>query len=105
MVAYLCIAVGLSFLVVIAVMLWRSVFSRSGRPSPGWLIGQLEMNNPFSDIYRPEVIIAHSGIGPGMSVLDVGCGGGRVTVPAARKAGPKGRVVAVGLQQGMIRRA
>src|SRR3990172_10242228 len=37
-----------------------------------------------------------------MCVLDAGCGPGRVTVPAAIRVAPSGRVVAVDIQQRMI---
>ena len=41
---------------------------------------------------------------PGMRVLDVGCGPGRVTVPAARRVGPGGEeVVALDVQPSMLR--
>jgi ubiquinone/menaquinone biosynthesis C-methylase UbiE len=35
----------------------------------------------------------------------VGCGPGRVTLPAARRVGPQGEVVAIDLQPGMLSRA
>lgn len=37
-----------------------------------------------------------------MQVLDAGCGPGRVTVPAARIVGPRGKVVAVEIQERML---
>lgn len=37
-----------------------------------------------------------------MHVLDAGCGPGRVSVPAARRVGPSGRVVALDLQASML---
>lgn len=37
-----------------------------------------------------------------MRVLDAGCGPGRVSVPAARRVGPSGRVVALDLQAPML---
>lgn len=33
---------------------------------------------------------------PGMRVLDAGCGPGRLAIPAARRVGPGGEVVALG---------
>jgi ubiquinone/menaquinone biosynthesis C-methylase UbiE len=39
-----------------------------------------------------------------MQVLDAGCGPGRVTVPAAKRVGPAGEVVALDLQPGMLAR-
>ena len=40
-----------------------------------------------------------------MTVLDAGCGPGRLTVPLARSVGPAGRVVALDVQPGMLARA
>jgi len=40
-----------------------------------------------------------------MTVLDMGCGPGRITVPLAKKVGSQGKVVAVDIQTGMLRRA
>jgi ubiquinone/menaquinone biosynthesis C-methylase UbiE len=67
-----------------------------------WLV---EMDNPFTETNRADVILQHLELQPGMSVLDIGCGPGRLTVPAARQVGQQGKVVAVDLQPGMLRRA
>ena len=37
-----------------------------------------------------EHLVAQAGIAPGAIVLDIGCGKGAVTIPAARAAGPGG---------------
>jgi ubiquinone/menaquinone biosynthesis C-methylase UbiE len=41
---------------------------------------------------------------PGDQILDVGCGAGAITVRCARAASPGGRVTAVDLSEGMLRR-
>jgi len=51
----------------------------------------------------PEQVLARSGIKPGMSVLDLGCGSGALALPLADFVGERGRVVAVDLQQSMLR--
>lgn len=40
-----------------------------------------------------------------MKVLDVGCGPGRLSVPAAQMVGPSGEVIAIDIQPGMLGRA
>ena len=65
----------------------------------------VELENPFTRTNRSAVIVEHLGLEPGMFVLDMGCGPGRVTIPAALKVGAQGKVVAVDIQEGMLRRA
>lgn len=43
----------------------------------------------------PEAILAQAGLKAGDIFVDVGCGGGFFTLPAARAVGPKGKVYAV----------
>ena len=43
-----------------------------------------------------------AGVGPGVRLLDVACGTGLVTLPAARLAGTNGRVVAIDLAADMV---
>ncbi|MGD9957344.1 MAG: class I SAM-dependent methyltransferase [Candidatus Nanopelagicales bacterium] len=49
-------------------------------------------------------LLAELGPEPGERWLDVGCGAGAVTLPAARAVGPEGTVVGVDLAPGMVRR-
>jgi ubiquinone/menaquinone biosynthesis C-methylase UbiE len=59
-------------------------------------------DSPFSKINRATSIIENSSIQPGMSVLDAGCGPGRLTLPVAKKVGPGGSVIAMDIQKGML---
>ncbi len=52
--------------------------------------------------HRPERILAGL-VTPGMTVLEVGPGLGFFTLPLARMVGPDGRVVAVDVQEAMLR--
>ena len=64
----------------------------------------VELDNPFTETNRAEVIIQHLDLQPGMNALDFGCGPGRLTIPMAEKVGAQGRVTAVDMQNGMLQR-
>lgn len=53
-------------------------------------------------VLGPEETIRRADIQTGHNVLDLGCGSGRITIPAAEKVGPNGKVLAMDLQKGMI---
>ncbi len=44
---------------------------------------------------NPEAILAEIGLGPGLTFVDVGCGGGFFALPAARMVGKRGRVYGI----------
>lgn len=50
-----------------------------------------------------RALLDRADVSPGMTVIDVGCGPGRLAIPAADRVGPRGRVVALDLQPAMIR--
>ena len=100
---WICLGLVASFVGIGFV--WRLASRRHTIPCPVWLRWLVELDNPFTATNRAAVIIGHLGLRPGMTVLDVGCGPGRVTLPAAREVGPTGRVIAIDLQPGMLRRA
>jgi ubiquinone/menaquinone biosynthesis C-methylase UbiE len=52
-----------------------------------------------------SVVLDRLDLAPGMWVLDVGCGMGRLTLPAAQRVGPTGAVVAADIQAEMLQRA
>jgi ubiquinone/menaquinone biosynthesis C-methylase UbiE len=83
---------------------WRLFSCRYSLPCPTWLSWLIERDNPFSKINRAASIIHHLDLQQGMIVLDVGCGPGRLSIPAARKVGSRGEVVAMDIQVGMLRR-
>ena len=86
-------------------VVWRLASRRHSLPCPVWLRWFVELDNPFTKTNRAAVIIQHLDIQPGMSVLDAGCGPGRLTVPLAKQVGQNGEVVAMDIQAGMLQRA
>ncbi len=84
---------------------WTLVSRRRALPCPAWLRWFVEIENPFFSVVRSKEIIEHLGLQPGMRVLDVGCGPGRVTIPLAKNVGPQGQVAAIDMQPKMLQRA
>jgi cyclopropane fatty-acyl-phospholipid synthase-like methyltransferase len=102
MITPLKICLGLASFVILAVFGWRFA---SRLPCPVWLRWLVELDNPLTGANRSDVIIQRLELQPGMTVLDIGCGPGRLTIPVAEQVGPQGAVVAIDLQTGMLRRA
>lgn len=67
---------------------------------PIW-VGYLLLN-PFRRVYHAPGRIVGPYVREGMTVLDFGCAMGFFTLPLARMVGPKGKVIAVDVQAGMI---
>lgn len=86
----------------IILILWRIFSKRWSLPCPAWLGWMVEMENPFVKVCHADTIIADNTICKGMTVLDAGCGPGRVTIPVAKQVGEEGRVVAMDIQAAML---
>ena len=85
-------------------VVWRLWSRRQSLPCPVWLRWMVELDNPFTKTNRADFIIAHLGVESGLSVLDAGCGPGRLTLKLAQAVGASGRVTALDIQQGMLDR-
>jgi SAM-dependent methyltransferase len=72
------------------------VLGRSGSESQR-LIKQASFLRPFT-----ERVFRRAGIGPGMRVLDLGCGAGDVSFLAAELIGPTGSVVGIDRDPGVL---
>jgi ubiquinone/menaquinone biosynthesis C-methylase UbiE len=105
MTTYAYVGFGLAGLVILVAVVWRFASRRRSLPCPVWLRWLVELDNPFTQTNRAQAIVRHLDLQPGMTVLDVGCGPGRVAIPLARQVGRQGEVVAMDIQSGMLRRA
>jgi len=50
----------------------------------------------------PDILLSKIGLKPGMTLMDVGCGQGFFALPAARIAGPEGRVYGIDIDDEAI---
>ena len=101
--AIVVIILGLASFFILAMVVWRFSSCRFSLPCPVWLRWFVEQENPFAKTNRSAVIIEHLELEPGMKVIDIGCGPGRVTIPVAKKVGQKGVVTALDVQSGMLK--
>lgn len=99
------IVLGLVGLGALFLLVWRYGTRLARLPCPAWLAWMVERDNPFVTATRSSALIRASGLRPGMKVVDVGCGPGRVAIPAAQAVAPAGEVLALDLQLAMLRRA
>ncbi len=60
--------------------------------------------NDAHQFVRPERVLAHIGIEPGMQIADFGAGSGAYTLAAAQMLHGAGRVYAVDVQKDLLRR-
>ena len=87
---------------ILIALAWRFASRRYMIPCPVWMKGMLD--SPFSGGKSPRTreTVRHLDLRPGMNVLDVGCGSGRLTIPIAHAVGPLGEVTAIDIQEGML---
>ncbi len=99
------ILLGLLGAVALVAILWRLASRGRSVPCPASLSWLVELDNPFTKTNRAATIVERLDVRPGMAILDLGCGPGRLTIPIAREVGPAGKVVAMDIQSGMLQRA
>lgn len=82
---------------------WRWASRRRQLPCPSWLAWILD--NPLTEaVAGSQTTLNRIGLQPGEWGLDVGCGPGRLTIPAARRVGLAGAIVAFDVQSAMLAR-
>lgn len=73
----------------------------TNRYSDEWTASLLNPERMLSGL-SPEELMEEAGLRPGMTVVDYGCGPGLLTLLAARKVGPAGKVYALDIHEGMV---
>jgi len=97
---------GIIFIAVVAIAIFAVLFLRKTRrqPSPCPFGLRIALQNPYIKAVAGEkVLIDRLDVRPGMQVLDVGCGFGRMSLPIATRVLPEGGVVAVDAQESMLK--
>lgn len=96
-------AVGAALTIALALgwFAWRRASRRFRLPCPAWLSWLVELDNPLARENRAKRIIEHLSVVPGMTILDAGCGPGRLTIPLSVATGTSGEVVAMDAQEAM----
>lgn len=95
---YFSLSIAITIAVLIAIGWWWRYRSLSCPVSLTFLLENRYMNA----VAGPDKIFGRMGLGTGMKLLDVGCGPGRLALPAARFVGESGEVVALDVQAGML---
>jgi len=78
------------------------IFARADHTCPWWLC--FTFDNPVRGLLQNPFKILSSYINPGDTVLDIGPGMGYFTFPMSKMTGPEGKVVALDIQEGMLKR-
>ena len=95
------VLVAIVAICVVQAVVWRWASQRWQLPCPtalSWMV-----DGPLVDkVSGTAATVDRLGLRPGMTVVEIGPGPGRLLLPAARRVLPDGRAIGVELQQGMI---
>jgi ubiquinone/menaquinone biosynthesis C-methylase UbiE len=87
---------------ILAAIAITGVIARThAMPCPSWLRWLLDIPATRRRTFTP--VLERLALRPGLRVLDLGCGYGRLTIPIARLVLPGGEVVGVDIQEAMLR--
>ncbi len=93
------IVLGALFLYQVLIRIIRKLYHF---PAPAF-IGRFLDSDLRRWVQPPDKLIERSGIKPGMTVVDLGCGSGAFTAFVARAVGEQGKVCAVDIQPAMLK--
>jgi ubiquinone/menaquinone biosynthesis C-methylase UbiE len=94
--------IGIIALFFVIWFTWKYSSRHVNVPCPSWLYWAVELENPFAKSSQSKIIISGLDVKPGMTVLDIGCGPGRLSIPLAKAVGERGRIVSVDIQPEML---
>ena len=83
---------------ILGVSYWWRYHSLACPANLSWLVD----NTMMDAMAGPDKLFSRMQLKKGMKFLDVGCGPGRLTIPAAQWVGDSGEVVALDLQEKML---
>lgn len=81
---------------------WKYSSRHTNIPCPSWLYWLVELENPFAKGCQSAVIITGLNVKRGMTILDIGCGPGRLSIPLAKAVGEQGRIISIDIQTEML---
>jgi ubiquinone/menaquinone biosynthesis C-methylase UbiE len=91
----------LAALFVVVQFVWRCASRRWSLPCPALL--SWAVDGGLADaVAGTDITLQRMGLAPGMTVVEIGPGPGRLLLPAARRVLPNGKAIGVELQQGML---
>lgn len=95
------VALWVAAAIVTAILGW--LYVRRRRPVPCPASASFLLESRFMERRAGSgLLLDRAGVAQGMRVLDVGCGPGRLSLPAAERVGPDGWVVALDIQEAML---
>ncbi len=94
-------AVAVVAILVAVSFAWRYASRRWSLPCPTIFAGAVD-GRMADRLSATTATLDRMGLRPGMTVVEIGPGPGRLLVPAARRVLPGGKAIGVELQQGML---
>jgi ubiquinone/menaquinone biosynthesis C-methylase UbiE len=99
---YLLYSIEIIIFILIIWFAWKLISRKINAPCPSWLHWAVELENPFAGSSQSKNIISGLNVEDGMTILDIGCGPGRISIPLAKAAGEQGAVISIDIQQKML---
>ncbi|MBN1167843.1 MAG: methyltransferase domain-containing protein [Methanospirillaceae archaeon] len=99
------LSLALIIIIILSVLfflIWVWISKNRSRPCPARLMWMLDPRSGRSISTRTKKTLNLLNLQAGMTILDAGCGPGRLTIPLAKAVGETGKVTALDLQEEML---